>query len=184
MLSFKQRGIGKKTKKEEWLKRCIPILLWSGMIVVASSMPYEQQDFRPYLHSLDLSWVEEYFSWVSFTYSTGEMSIANRGTERFVEFFIRKGAHLFVFGVLAFLLYRLFVSFQMKGWLRWGFTLLLILIFASMDEFRHFHHPDRTGLLQDVILDLCGGLIGISLAWIRFNMRGKKRGLDEKEGSM
>ncbi|WP_368665704.1 VanZ family protein [Pseudomonas sp. 2995-3] len=32
-----------------------------------------------------------------------------------------------------------------------------------MDEIRQYYHPDRTGMVEDVILDAIGGIIGIAI---------------------
>ncbi|MBU8906494.1 VanZ family protein [Desertibacillus haloalkaliphilus] len=142
----------------------LPLFIWGGVIVFASTQPYEQQDARPVVGSFDLSWVERWFSWVSFTYSESIVSIETRGTAGFIEFFIRKGAHLVVFFVLAFLMYRFLRLFSLKTITRATLTLGFIVIFAAVDEFRHLLHPNRTGLVEDVVLDTIGGMLGIALA--------------------
>ncbi|MFB4166119.1 VanZ family protein [Alteribacillus sp. JSM 102045] len=38
---------------------------------------------------------------------------------------------------------------------------VLVSVFAVIDEVRHFYHPYRTGLWQDIVLDITGGLYGI-----------------------
>ncbi|RXJ02941.1 VanZ family protein [Anaerobacillus alkaliphilus] len=149
---------------KELVLTILPPIVWIGMIYFASSQPYEQQDLRPILGEMDLSFVERWFSWVSFTYSNTVISIENRGVTGFVEFFLRKGAHVFVFFVLGFLIFRVLKLFKIKAVPQFFLTLLFIIAFASIDEFRHFHHPNRTGLIEDVILDTVGGLLGISTA--------------------
>lgn len=149
----------------------LPPIVWISIIYIASSQPYEQQDLRPMLRDLDLQIVERWFSWVSFTYSNTVVSIEARGVAGFVEFFIRKGAHVFVFAVLGLLLFRLLQLFKLSPFSKFVISLLIIVIFAVIDEYRHFHHPNRTGLIEDVILDTIGGLIGIVLALLMIKRR-------------
>lgn len=135
-----------------------------GTIYFASSQPYEQQDLRPVLRDMDLAWVKTYFSWVSFTYSSTVISIDNRGLAGFVEFFIRKGAHVIVFFVLGLLTYRMLILWKMRKWYRVMIAFSFVLAYAAIDEYRHLLNPERTGLIEDVILDTIGGSLGILFA--------------------
>ncbi len=157
-----ERGVPLRLK--EIVMTILPLVVWIGIIYVASSQSYEQQDLRPILREMNLGFVERWFSWVSFTYSNTVVSIERRGVAGFVEFFIRKGAHVFVFFVLGFLIYRLLKLFKLSNLPRVLIALSFVMLVAIIDEFRHFYHPSRTGLIQDVILDTAGGLIGITTA--------------------
>lgn len=148
-------------KLKEFFVTILPPFLWGGIIFWFSSQPYQKQNIRPYLGEYDLFWVERWFSWVSFTYSKSVISIDFRGVEGFVEFIFRKGAHLFVFFVLGLLIFRLLKLFLLK--LHWQtiLSLKVIAIFAILDEYRHFLSPNRSGLVEDVVLDMVGGVLGI-----------------------
>lgn len=154
-----------------------PLLIWAAVIFLASSQSYQQQDIRPFLRGLDLEWVDRYFNWVSFTYANAKISIDYRGTAGFVEFFIRKAAHVAVFFVLGFLTFRMLLFMNMHVFRRVLISIFLVFIYAVIDEFRHLLHPNRSGLLEDVLLDTIGGLLGIILAIIvyRKNKKGKTR---------
>ncbi len=138
------------------------LLVWVSIIVYASSQPYSEQDLRPILRGYNVDWAESWFGWVSFTYAESEISVKERGAEGFVEFFIRKGAHLSVFAILGFLTLRLLSVTRLYWFWRVVLALSIVILFASIDEYRHFLHPGRTGLIEDVKLDSLGGLIGIS----------------------
>ncbi|MFB4166120.1 VanZ family protein [Alteribacillus sp. JSM 102045] len=83
----------------------LPLLLLMGTIAVASSMPYEQQDLRGYIQLLPLEWFENIAGGISFTYSSGIVSIEEKGTAGFIEFFIRKGTHFVIYFSMAVLGY-------------------------------------------------------------------------------
>src|SRR5690349_8006807 len=90
-----------------FIKYWLPVIIWAGVIFYASSQPYEEQDLRPFLsEQFPLEWVDTYFGWISFDYAGAEVSVVHLGEASFVEFFIRKGAHLTVYLILASLLYR------------------------------------------------------------------------------
>ena len=76
-------------------------LLWMGMIFYSSSTPYEKQDVKPFLAGkLDLTLLEPFLEDITFTYNQSVISVQSLGIEGYIEFFLRKGAHVFVFMVL------------------------------------------------------------------------------------
>lgn len=139
-----------------------------------SAQPYTEQDLRPMLRGFDLSWVERWLGWVNFTYASSEISVAYRGPAAFLEFFIRKGAHLAVFATLGFLCIRLLTAWSMKMVIRAAITLFIVMTVAAIDEYQHFLHPGRTGLFEDVVLDTVGGLIGMGVYVMLFRIRHGK----------
>lgn len=143
---------------------------WSGYVTlliviilfISSSMPYEEQSLKPGLSRFfNLDFVE-YFRFVSFDYH-GEVSVQALGASGFVEFFIRKAAHLSIFIVLGFALidltFRLLRPYVLAG--LFAYTLAITL--AVFDEFHQIVTGGRTGLVQDVLLDGTGAIIGILL---------------------
>ncbi|WP_096203284.1 VanZ family protein [Bacillus sp. FJAT-45350] len=140
----------------------LPLLLWMGLIFFASSQPYERQDLQPAMDEhLSLGWMEAMFSYVSFTYSNTEVSIDNLGVTGFFEFFIRKGAHVFAYFILAILAYRALYSINLPKPFLWSF--LLVVFYAITDEIHQGFTPNRTPLVEDVVLDSIGGLLGLLL---------------------
>ncbi|MDW2886359.1 VanZ family protein [Exiguobacterium artemiae] len=143
---------------------------WSGYVTlliliilfISSSMPYQEQSLKPGLSRyFDLDFVEQ-LRFVSFNYN-GEVSVAALGASGFVEFFIRKAAHLSIFIVLGIALvdltYRLIRPYALAGL----FAYTVAITIAVFDEFHQILTGGRTGLIQDVLLDGTGALIGILL---------------------
>ncbi|WEG16638.1 VanZ family protein [Alkalihalophilus pseudofirmus] len=154
----------------------ILLSIWLGVIIYSSSQPYSDQDIQPLLQNWNLEWVYSLLGSISFTYGGSEISVIARGPAAFIEFFIRKGAHLLVFSILGFLLTRIFLALNYKVPTAIMLTLMIIFPFACIDEYRHLLHPDRTGLFADVILDTIGGVIGV-LSYLIVR-RYKKRSSD------
>ncbi|QKS73335.1 VanZ family protein [Paenalkalicoccus suaedae] len=152
----------------------LPLAVWISGIVLASSMSYETQNVRPLLQNVPTDWIERSFSWVSFTYGDSVISLQTRSTEAFAEFFIRKGAHVLVFAILAVLLLRLLLFATKRTTLAVTITLVTVAIFAIIDEYRHLLHPNRTGMVEDVILDFLGACLGIAI-YLLIIRRGKQR---------
>ncbi|TMW72224.1 VanZ family protein [Alteribacter natronophilus] len=167
-------------KSNTLLTHYTPLLAWTAMIHYASSMPASDQSLNSPLAAFDLTWIERTFSWVSFQYGNSVVSLDTRTTEQFAEFFIRKGAHVFVYAVLAILAYRV-----AKLWLTKPtqsphtaiLAIAFITIYATYDEITHYYHPGRSGLIEDVLLDMAGGALGI-LSWYLLEQR--RRGKTDK----
>ena len=90
--------------------------------------------------------------------------------------YIRKGGHVFGYGLLSILLFRAWretlpAPGNPKWTLRWtGIALLGTAFVASLDEWHQSFLPSRTGRWQDVVLDTCAGmaaqfLIFLSRRW-------------------
>ena len=95
------------------------------------------------------------------------------------HFFIRKGGHVFGYGLLCLLLFRairesLPVIGRASWTLRWaGLAVLGTAIVASLDEWHQSYIPSRTGRWQDVVLDTCAGIAVQILLAIYYSWRKK-----------
>lgn len=83
------------------------------------------------------------------------------------SFVIRKGAHFFLY-----FLYGLDL-FALSGVLglrllpqKLTFALVLLACFAGIDEIHQCFIPGRAGRIDDVLLDVCGGLCGCLVFWL------------------
>ena len=90
------------------------------------------------------------------------------------HFYIRKGGHVFGYGLLSILLFRAWretlpVVSATKWTLRWAnISVLGTALVASLDEWHQTYIPSRTGSVRDVILDACAGIGAqvVVLLWI------------------
>lgn len=82
-----------------------------------------------------------------------------------IHFFLRKGAHIGEYAVLALLTWHALLASARTAALR---PVLLALAWvgsvAACDEIRQAFSRERTGSAWDVALDVCGGLLALSLA--------------------
>lgn len=98
-----------------------------------------------------------------------------------LHFYIRKGGHVFGYGMLSILLFRAWretlPAINGARWtLRWASLAVLgTAVVASLDEWHQSFIPSRTGVPQDVLLDTCAGIAAqiLVLLWtlgrIRFS---------------
>jgi VanZ family protein len=88
------------------------------------------------------------------------------------HFYIRKGGHVFGYGLLSFLLFRAWretlPSIQNSRWaLRWSTIAVLGTAFvASLDEWHQSYIPSRTGTVRDVLLDTSAGIAAQLLVFL------------------
>jgi VanZ family protein len=100
-----------------------------------------------------------------------------------VHFFIRKGGHVFGYGLLSLLLLRAWrETLRLPGaanWtLRWAnLAVLGTALVASLDEWHQSFNPLRTGSVRDVILDTCAGVAVQMLLflWVRLTKPRESR---------
>lgn len=148
--------------KKDLLYWLLPIG-WMGVIFRSSSTPYQQQDIKPFLGEyIDFTFLEPYLNWIYFTYNGSAVSIETHGAAGLIEFFIRKGAHVFVFFLLACLFklaLRKTTKLSVKMQLMLSF--LLTAAYAVIDEVHQGFTPNRTPYFGDVLLDSFGALLAI-----------------------
>jgi VanZ family protein len=81
-----------------------------------------------------------------------------------LHFYIRKGGHVFGYGMLSILLFRAWretlADVNRARWtLRWATLAVLgTVLVASLDEWHQSFIPSRTGTPRDVLLDTCAGI--------------------------
>lgn len=96
--------------------------------------------------------------------------------ERFeyVHFYLRKGGHVFGYGLLSILLFRAWretlpVASGVRWTFRWANIAVLGTAFvASLDEWHQSFIPSRTGTVHDVVLDTCAGIAAQILVFFFF----------------
>jgi VanZ family protein len=92
-----------------------------------------------------------------------------------VDFVVRKAGHMFVFGVLAILLWRALGSAGQKRAMPWSW--LLTALYAASDEFHQSFTNGRHPSPVDVGIDCVGATIalGVVAAWLLVGRRRQRR---------
>ena len=154
------------------------LIVWMGVIFFFSSQTYEQQSLTHQLASFRNTPLEQMLQGYYFYYGGNEVSVYALGIEGFLEFFIRKGAHFFIFFVLGLLTYAFLRYKWNKSFKSMMISFAFVVLYACFDEFHQLLTGERTALWQDVVLDSIGGLYGIlSLAFYNYVRRNQ---LDKK----
>lgn len=80
------------------------------------------------------------------------------------EFLIRKSAHMFLYSVLAILLYMVVKG---RSNIRdYSLVFILTALYAGTDEFHQLFIYGRSGEFRDVLVDSIGALIGLLLVFL------------------
>jgi VanZ family protein len=93
-----------------------------------------------------------------------------------IVFLIRKCAHMTEYAILALVVWRAIrkpIRNDPRPW-SWGQALavaLLVLLYASSDEFHQRFVPGRDASLRDVMLDTIGGVLGLLIIWAFWRSR-------------
>ena len=121
-----------------------PLLVWMAFISYASSDEFSFANTSRIVGPL-LRWLFP---------DTSDQHLA------FAHFLTRKAAHFSEYALLAVLVGRAFSTSTRarlrNGWFTW--SLLLIVIYAFVDEFHQRYVPSRTSSVYDSFIDIIGGL--------------------------
>jgi VanZ family protein len=142
-------------KPRPFVKYWLPVLIWMGLIFSASS------DSHSYEHSSRI--IEPLLRWL-FPHLS-ETCIHD------LHHCLRKCAHLTEYAVLALLIRRAVSQPAKSGSHSWRWpdarlTLLLVMLYASTDEFHQRFVPTRTSLVSDVFIDTAGGVASLLGLWL------------------
>ena len=130
------------------------MVIWMGVIFFASG------DWASFPHSLRI--IGRLLYWLF-------PQIPDESVHATVVF-VRKGAHVAEYAVLALLLWRALRKPQRGDawpwqWSEAGLALGLTSLYAASDELHQLFVPSRQASLRDVLLDTLGGAIGLLCLW-------------------
>lgn len=151
------------------------LVIWLIVIFNFSSQPFQKQDIKPKLRQ----WISDDTAQkitpdITFHYHQQVVS-GKDNPYGFIEFFIRKFAHMFEYGTFSILMYASLFLVKRSGW-RVSLALMSVIVLASIDEWNQSFVANRTPAVQDVGIDLFGGILAISLLFFVKSIRwGKMR---------
>jgi len=145
-------------------------LIVSGLVLVvlfiSSSMTYHQQTSVPWLERVLANRpLAAQLAGIKFTYAGEVISVSHLGYFKFVEFFVRKGAHVLTYFILGGSL-AIGLRPYLRG--RWAELLIppiMVTGFAAYDEFHQLLTGDRSPMFQDVMLDTVAGFVAVLIIW-------------------
>ncbi|MFD2331464.1 VanZ family protein [Cohnella sp. GCM10020058] len=138
----------------------MPLVLWLLLIFDFSSQTYSQQSIIPFMRErIPEHRLQQIVPDVTIRYNHSAIH-AKADPYRFVEFLFRKSAHLFMYFMLGLLAHLLLVPWIHSLALRVTGALVVVALFASLDEWNQSFTGDRTPTPLDVMVDISGAMIG------------------------
>jgi len=147
---------------KNFIKHWLPVLIWLGVIFLGSTDMLSAEHTSRFLVPF-LRWIDPQISFA---------------TLNAIQLGIRKLGHLTEYAILAMLLWRALRSgtrWQMKMSISFLVAALASAIFATSDEFHQSFVPSRTASPTDVMIDICGTLIGLSICWMFAKQRSSAK---------
>lgn len=137
-------------KVSRFVKYWMPAILWMALIFIGSTDILSAEHTSRFLVPF-LRWLDPHISWAALNT---------------IQIAIRKLGHLTEYAILAGLLWRALrngTGATMKMSILFGIVLVACGGFAASDEFHQSFVPSRTSSAHDVMIDLCGALIGLTI---------------------
>lgn len=89
---------------------------------------------------------------------------------KFIEFIIRKLAHMFIYFVLSILVLLFLFTYKTKIFTKIIFSLSTSFIYACSDEIHQYFVGGRSASFKDVLIDTTGATIGILFIMIIYSI--------------
>lgn len=133
----------------------------------SSAQTYEEQSLIPDL----MRWLPNepfkgVLSLLQIPYWGTIVSVEERGYHAFIEFLIRKGAHVVIFGALAIATYIMVRRYRL--------AFILTVVLAIADEFHQSLTGGRTPTVHDVLLDSIGAGLALIIVYLMSKYSFKK----------
>jgi len=143
-----------------FLRYWLPLLVWMFIIFSASADTQSTARTSRFLEPI-LRWLYPDIS---------------PDTVNLVRLIARKAAHAVEYAILSWLTWRALHRPGRNEERRWSrrtavFTLSIVILYATTDEFHQRFVPNRTGSITDVCIDALGGVIGLILTWAAYSRR-------------
>jgi len=104
--------------------------------------------------------------WASLIFTFSSMTVGSASEFYLQDFLIKKSAHLIEYGILAILLYRALLNYDVNTNKALFFAILIAGLYGVSDEFHQSFTPGREPAVRDVIIDMVGATIGV-IIWKR-----------------
>ena len=136
-----------QTKWRVWLLSYASLFIWICVIFYLSSESGSMNKTSAFIRPL-----------LEFLFPS-----ANEESLQIYHAYIRKFAHLSVYGILGILSSRAFLTRKHLRWI--VYSIIVCALVAILDETNQSFISTRTGSVYDVLLDCVGAVFGIAVTW-------------------
>jgi len=140
------------------------VLLWLAVVAHFSAQPFSKQNLRPFLERQEwLLRAVAALPEMEIRYP-GKVYNSRREPVRFVQFIFRKVVHVLLYGTGGLLFLGAFAGSGFKSVRCLAAAVVMVAAAGAFDECRQASAEGRSGLPQDVALDLAGFLLFYAVA--------------------
>ena len=139
-------------RARRFVRYWMPAILWMALIFLGSTDILSAEHTSRFLVPF-LRWIDPQISLAALN---------------MIQVLIRKLGHLTEYAILAALLWRAFgrgITWHLKVSILFLVAWVACAIFAASDEFHQSFVPSRTASPSDVMIDICGALVGLAICW-------------------
>lgn len=150
-------------KLPRFVKYWMPVIVWMALIFVGSTDVLSAEHTSRFLMPF-LRWLDPQITWA---------------TLNAVQTIIRKLGHVTEYAILAALMWRALrggTVWKSKTSILFAIVWIACAAFAASDEFHQSFVPSRTPSFHDVMIDICGALIGLSICVALATRKAVKQG--------
>lgn len=146
------------------MKKYILLVLILLTLFYSSGQTYADQTLIPRL----MKWLpgeplKDVVSVFKISYWGKTISVQERGYYQFIEFLLRKGAHIVIFGTIAIATYIVVSKIRI--------AFIITVILAFVDEYHQSMTGGRTPTIHDVLLDSFGAAVALTIIFIIKNYK-------------
>jgi len=147
------------TFHRSFVKYWIPVILWMSVIFWMSSEAFSSQNTGSVLEPILRLLVPQ---------------ISPQGVD-LTHALVRKAGHITEYFILSLLLFRAFRGKSPSSWnWRWSFSaLIIVVLWAGLDEFHQSFVPARSASAVDVGIDTAGGSLAQLVIFFEHHFRKK-----------
>jgi VanZ family protein len=98
--------------------------------------------------------------------ATNQNMLPKTPMDKRINLFIRKNAHAFEYLILSILIANALFVNKIKGRASLPIIMFICLLYAVLDEFHQSFIPGRSALVNDILIDFAGSLIGIGIYYV------------------
>jgi len=139
-------------RARRFVRYWMPAILWMALIFLGSTDILSAEHTSRFLVPF-LRWIDPQISLAALN---------------MIQVLIRKLGHLTEYAILAALLWPAFgrgITWHLKVSILFLVAWVACAIFAASDEFHQSFVPSRTASPSDVMIDICGALVGLAICW-------------------
>src|SRR6202035_5141994 len=135
-------------KLPRFVKYWMPAIAWMALIFIGSTDMLSAEHTSRFLVPI-LRWLDPQISWA---------------TLNAIQTIIRKLGHVTEYAILAVLMWRAQrggTVWKLKTSILFAIVWIACAVFAASDEFHQSFVPSRTASFHDVMIDVCGAVVGL-----------------------